>query len=717
MVEGSLYTGINAATGMDAIWDADEFLYLDAGTQITGWQNRASAANKSWNFQNAGTIDTFSGKGYSLPTIAATHMNGHAELAFDGTRAMFVTGNSDQPVSGKDKFTIVCVLRVEEGAVGGGSADWQNATVVMGCTIGGNNAGSRYGLALNADGCLGCGMKSIWTEGGATIITNETLWSTTPVNDGKPHVVVWTWKKGDQHLLQIDNETWTRAAISNGCNTIKTRFIVGVGEESPANTFRGTIADLRMHPAQYGDGNRVPYARALGRRYGVEGFDALPGPPAASTETVPAATATWTAETLTQSDGQAVAEWPEKDGKGATSSSVWTFKSELADTILKDKTSYAGRTASPVIARSADGHKLVSFNGTNACMALTGSADTPVSDAGAMTVAAVVRFTGYGSGGGNFTSKSETTGFLGESFAPANRQWLLSLTGSARVGACMEWSNKAGAVALRSARRFLDDGELHVLVVSYPPHGSEGTMIFALDGVTNSLTCTPANTISKTRILLGGAEQNSKARYAPVDVAELRFWKNVAFTPGQIETLTRELCAKYGVYAEGYERWATEGQQRSKEVFVHAGASYGAPVNFDFTLWPDQTIWGDGNVVGRMLVSPGAAVKVTATNTLHTADVDFADGSILKVECGANGAVEPLAVAGNVLLPDGTVMIDMEGDPPPFTPLVTWTGKVLPRGTTQFVPADPASKKAFRLDVTNRRIVVAPPTGTMVIFR
>ena len=150
---------------------------------------------------------------------------------------------------------------------------------------------------------------------------------------------------------------------------------------------------------------------------------------------------------------------------------------------------------------------------------------------------------------------------------------------------------------------------------------------------------------------------------------------------------------------------------------MHAGASYGAPANFDFTLWPGQTIWGDGNVVGRMLVSPGAVVKVTATNMLHTVDVDFADGAILKAECDANGAVNPLAVTGNVLLPEGTVMIDMQGDPPPFTPLVTWTGKTLLRGTTQFVPADPASKKAFRLDIANRRLVVAPPTGTMVIIR
>ena len=192
----------------------------------------------------------------------------------------------------------------------------------------------------------------------------------------------------------------------------------------------------------------------------------------------------------------------------------------------------------------------------------------------------------------------------------------------------------------------------------------------------------------------------------------------VAFTPGQIETLTRELCAKYNVYAEGYERWATEGQQRSKEVFVHAGASYGAPMNFDFTLWPDQTIWGDGNVVGRMYVAPGAAVKVTATNTLHTADVDFADGSILKVECGANGAVNPLSVTGDVWFPDGTVTVVVQGtEPLPLTPLLTWTGTARLRGATAFAPADPASKLKFRLDVTNRRLVVAPPSGTIISVR
>ncbi len=720
VVEGMLYTGLNAATQMDAIWDADVFLGLAAGEQITTWPNYSGAGGASkWSFQDASGI--FSGRGYSTPTVAATTMNGHAELAFDGTRAIFLTGNANQPISYKSGFSIACVLRVEDGAVGGGSQDWQDATVIMGCTIAASaNVGSRYGLALNADGCIGCGMKSMWQENGSATCnasTNETLWSTTPINDGKPHVVMWTWQFNGQHVLQVDGQKWSCTSVTNGCGeTMRTRFIIGAGEEAPANTFRGTIAALQMTPQTISD--TVSYARALGLRYGVEAFAPAAEPPAPSTETVPAATATWTAESLAQTDGQAVAEWPEKDGKGASSGSPWTFTSALANTILKDKTSYAGRTESPVIARGPDGHKLVSFNGTNACLALTGSKNTPVSEADSMTVAAVVRFTGYGTSGGEFSSKSNTTGFFGESFSPGERQWLLTLTGSARVGACAEWYSQSGTATLRSARRFLDDGELHVIVVSYPPSGSEETMLFALDGVTKTLSCSPMRTIAKTRILLGGAEQGGKARYAPVDVAEFRFWRT-ALTPGQVEVVTRELCAKYNVYNEGFERGqATDMRQRSREVFVHAGASYGAPVGYDFTLWPDQTIWGDGSVVGRMYVAPGAAVKVTATNTLSAADVDFADGSILKVECGANGAVNPLPVTGDVWFPDGTVTVDVQGGtPPPFTPLLTWTGTARLRGATEFAPADPASKIKFRLDTANRRLVVAPPTGTMVIFR
>ena len=87
------------------------------------------------------------------------------------------------------------------------------------------------------------------------------------------------------------------------------------------------------------------------------------------------------------------------------------------------------------------------------------------------------------------------------------------------------------------------------------------------------------------------------------------------------------------------------------------------------------------------------------------------------------GAVQGASIAylngsGVTDLSDGTVTVDVQGGtPPPFTPLLTWTGTARLRGATEFAPADPASKMAFRLDVANRRLVVAPPTGTMVIFR
>ena len=119
-----------------------------------------------------------------------------------------------------------------------------------------------------------------------------------------------------------------------------------------------------------------------------------------------------------------------------------------------------------------------------------------------------------------------------------------------------------------------------------------------------------------------------------------------------------------------------------------------------------------------MLVSSGAAVKVTATNTLSAADVEFADGGILKVACAEGGTVNPLTITGDLWLPDGTVTVDFEdGEPQAWASLVTWTGKVRARGETLFVPANPRSKQTFRLDEANRRLIVIPVGGTMVIFR
>ena len=53
----------------------------------------------------------------------------------------------------------------------------------------------------------------------------------------------------------------------------------------------------------------------------------------------------------------------------------------------------------------------------------------------------------------------------------------------------------------------------------------------------------------------------------------------------------------------------------------------------------------------------------------------------------------------------------------PLPPLLTWTGTAHLRGATAFAPADPASKLKFRLDVANRRLVVAPPSGTIISVR
>ena len=72
VVEGSLYTGTDAAGGTEAVWDAEDFLDLDAGTQVGNWMNRAG--NATWAFQDAGTVGPLNGRGYSRPTVAASQI-------------------------------------------------------------------------------------------------------------------------------------------------------------------------------------------------------------------------------------------------------------------------------------------------------------------------------------------------------------------------------------------------------------------------------------------------------------------------------------------------------------------------------------------------------------------------------------------------------------------------------------------------------------------
>lgn len=728
VVAGKLGVGMRYET---AVWQADSLAAtLASGATISEWANASGTGSTVWSFKHATTIPGT--EGTTPPTYVTNGFGAHAALTFNGAQSAFLTGIADQPISEKSEFLVSLVFKTEPGFKGCAGTDFYRATQIFGTSIGGQ-ADRLYGLSIDDQGRLGCGMFSSLARQDPVGKTNctlavENLWATNNVvNDGKPHVVIWSWKFNNGHVLQVDDQVYRCGSPSNlWWQTAKTRIVLGVGEQQSATKrFKGAIADLRMKNAIIGDASRTDLARQLGVRYGVEAFAGQMeypyGAAAASTETVPSATATWRADTLAQTAGQEVSAWAEADGKGSGNGSAWTFNTTVGGSIMTSR----GKTAvAPVIASdTVNGHKLVSFNGTNACLALTGSYQTPAGDGDGLTVAAVVRFTGYGIGVTNQTHRLSGH-FLSSEFALDSGTvcWGLGLNAAGRLtsGMVAKVDTTEYPFSIKSRRRFLNDGNLHVVVLSVPKKGQDRSLLLSVDGVTNTVPCAQlGNSIKNTRILLGGSEVGNVGRFVPVDVAEFAFWKGTTLTPGQIETLTRALCAKYGVWAEGYERFAVGEQQRSHEIVVHAGAQYGGVGSHDFALYPGQTIWGDGATTGHAIVLPGAYVRATCTNTFTMANVEFVGGG-LEASFTADGTLQPIAVAGAVNLPMGDVPVKVTA-PNGIVPggvLLTWTGRLSIGSATRFVVEGPfANMLKVKVDEVNKCLRLVSCGGSMLIIR
>ncbi|MDO5320476.1 MAG: hypothetical protein Q4G65_17755 [bacterium] len=727
VVEGKLSVGDNRAR---AIWTADDYLSAAAGTSALPWATRGGIGGGPWSFTHGTAIPGT--EGTTPPTVSPTGLNGRSALAFDGSNSAFLTGNAEQPFSDKAAFTVSLVFQTEPGFTGCSSESILKATQILGTSIDDSSRstmhGRQFGISINAEGCLGCGLyEGSWKDKDGKIqkMEPENIWFTEQtVNDGKPHVFVWSWDSNGVHQVQLDGRYYKQTFDPNGVGTIqKTRIVLGVGERQQSKTarFRGLVGDVRMSSVAYGPVRLGELAQKLGMKYGVEAYaDAKPyaDAPSPAAAEVPAPTAAWSADTLAQQPGESVAEWREKDGKGADSSSTWTFTSALAEAILKSQKDYPGRATSPVIAAdSVNGHKFVSFNGVDAGLGLTGNKTTPAGAADGLTVAAVVRFTGYGTGGGSCGIR-ESAPFLSQGYTPGSGtyQWGFGLTGASRALVSGRNGNTLGTA--RSRRRFLDDGAPHVLVMTYPKKGTTDEKVtLSVDGVAcTSVVFSVTGTMQNTRILLGAGEIDGKARYAPIDVAAFAFWKNTVLTADQIAQLNRDLCAEYGVYNEGEARYAAAGQQRSQEIYVHDGAAYGGYAWDDFTVFPGQTIWGDGRTEGGMTLAPGAAVKVSTQHALTIGqNVTFQDGARLTAAFDGAGDLRPVSVTGSVLVQGGIeveVVAEAESTPPGGT-LLTWTGTLV--GEPTFTVTD----RGFdvRVDVANKCIKLVRTSGTMLIVR
>lgn len=729
VVEGRLAVGDRFET---AVWTGDACGGVEDGASVASWPLAAALdAGSAWTFAHATSMPNT--EGTTPPTLARGAVNGHDALAFGGETTSYLTGNAAQPISDRSSFTVALVFQTEKDFAGSASEEVATATQIFGTSMEQSwSMGRLYGLALDDRGRVGCGMfGGRWQEGTEVkTMESENLWSTNRVNDGRPHVVVWKWAWNGSHVLRVDDAVFRLASPSNGVRqTIRTRILLGVGERqtAPVRRFRGLLADLRMMDGAASDARCERLAHELGLRYGVAAFAGtrlLNDVAEPARAEVPAATASWTADALGLSVGASVDAWAEDAGKGNGNGTPWTFTRALADTILAKQTAtYPGTTESPVVAVDArTGRSFVSFNGRNACLALTGGSPTPIGGADGMTVSMVVRFTGRGQGGGSF-SPANTAPFFGSAYGMdwqnGKENWQLMLSGASRLGFAHRWG-AANPETVRSRQRFLDDGEAHVVVARLPKKGTTETLTLFVDGYRETSSFLASNTVHNTRILLGGSEYNG-ARYAPVDVAEIRLWKGTVLDDDQVRTLSADLAGRYGLDLAGATRGeAAAGQQRSREVFVHAGASFGGIGTYGNLLYPGQTLWGDGTADGLLTLAPGAALKATATNAFAcTGGLALMDGAVLAADFTSGAAVQPVAVTGDLTLEGGvTVRLAVPERMRPTGTLLTWTGICRLRGAASFtVEGDAASAVKVRLDAERKRLTLVPVGGSVLLVR
>ncbi len=670
-----------------AVWTGDSLAALAEGESVVPWKTAGTLnASNSWSFSLVTSIQVT--KDTTAPTLARNAMNGHHAVSFDGAQTCLLSGNAAQPIDKMSAFTVAMVLQTEPDFVGIASTNIAQALQFFGTSMSdaASNTGRRYGLALDEKGRIGCGMfGGKWKDGDTKTMTPENLWSEVAINDGRPHVIVWTWTWKKEHVLRVDDQVYRLASPSNGVGTTqRTRIVLGVGEQQKNTTtpkrFKGAIADLRMASGAVSESRSKQLARELGVRYGVAAFadETLWGEEEEQTAKVPEATATWLANTLSQGAGESVDDWSEKDGKGASSGSPWTFSRSVVEKILPKLKSYPGATTSPVIAeKTLAGRKLVSFNGQDAGLAMSASNATPIGGKDGMTVAIVVRFPRYGIGGGEFNPGTSAP-LLGSDYAESNdkENWQLLLSGAARVGVSHR-RGKGAQQTLRSRQRFLNDGEAHVVVARYPKQNSDGTVTLFVDGYKDTSSYVTSATINNTRILLGCGEYSSTASYAAMELAELRMYGGEELTDAQVRALSEELAQTYELELAPYTRGvAVDGQQRSREVVVAEGAEFGGVGGFGTTLYPGQTLEGAGSVCGLLTVAPGASLKVASQEGLTLTDgVEFLDGAELTIATGTERTAQPIAVTGNVTL-RGTTVVRLADTAKrwPTGPILTWTG-------------------------------------------
>lgn len=419
----------------------------------------------------------------------------------------------------------------------------------------------------------------------------------------------------------------------------------------------------------------------------------------ASPAALPAATATWVADSLGLAAGASVTAWQ-------ATNTTHRFTLAVAQAIR------ATSTAPHVAAETMNGHAAVAFDGVANALALTGLNPTPVTGATNFTAALVMRSdaAGLNSVSSNFQNNAVLIG-QNDGNLDKNR-WGIGYSANGRLGGGLVTNTGTSASCAWASPRYLGDGDPHVVLLTWT---AGGTVTVSVDGYAQSVSdLSGVASIIQTRMMLATSEWN---RPFQGEIAEFRFYSNAALTETQRRALGQELARTYGAETAGYltdEKKAC-ASLASREIQIVAGAGFHTGGG-GFSVANGQLVLGAGTVGGTLRICDGGAIASTnASAALTVADLVLQPGGIIRWRYDSTGAAAPI-LAGDVTLPNGTVTVEIVSDletPKPFGALLMYTGTLFDNGAMWNVVGGHSATRV-EIDAVNKTVRLTTKTGTLI---
>ena len=180
------------------------------------------------------------------PVLAKGAIGGRSAIRFDnsdGSDALVVDQN-ESPMSLRGDFTVAVVFATSSQDFVGGNGDWfANSGIV---DANSNAFGNDWGLTINAAGQISAGM------GGGFGGPKVSAYSPGSVNDGEPHVAVWT-RQGSEMAVYLDNVKVAEATGASDADRARLAAHIGGNASKSTQGFTGDIAEVRFYDGELSD--------------------------------------------------------------------------------------------------------------------------------------------------------------------------------------------------------------------------------------------------------------------------------------------------------------------------------------------------------------------------------------------------------------------------------------------------------------------------------